>query len=245
MNHKRMLYGGMALLVLTLGAQERLGAQRPGVVRGAVLDAGSGEAVPLVLISVVGRGLSDTTDASGFYEIRGVPAGSVSIQARRIGFALATSTAYILLPDSVLLIHFVLTPQPLELEGVEVYGTVPESRAAIGAQVLTPRDLPGRGNILSALQGVVAGLQTSGRREDVGVRARQSHSSMLYVIDGTVITPPLTFYIDTQDVRCVEVRRGYRAAQEFRASISGQMYSGVVLIWTKGSLAPQPRECTA
>ena len=122
-------------------------------------------------------------------------------------------------------------------------GDPPPRRAAIGAQILTPKDLPGRGNILSALQGVVPGLQASGRREDAGVRARQSHASMLFVVDGTVITPPLTFYIDTQDVECVEVRRGYRASQEFRPSINGQTYSGVILIWTKGGLAPKPREC--
>lgn len=239
----RALRSGVFLLGLTLGGQVRLGAQRVGTVRGVVVDATNGQAVPMVIVSIVGRGLGDTTDAYGVYEITGVPSGSISIQARRIGFQPLISEHYALLPDSVLLLHFELTPQPVSLEGVEVRGEVPEARAAIGAKVLRPQDLPGRGNILSALQGVVAGIHASGRRDDVGIRARQSHASMLFVIDGTVVTPPLTFYIDTQDVECVEVRRGYRAAQEFRPSIRGEMYSGVILIWTRGSLAPQPREC--
>jgi hypothetical protein len=66
---------------------------------------------------------------------------------------------------------------------------------------------------------------------------------VLYVVNGSVITPPLQFYIDAADVDCVEVRRGYRAAQEFRRDILGPIYSGVVLIWTRGSTEPKPAQC--
>ncbi|HLB35508.1 MAG TPA: carboxypeptidase regulatory-like domain-containing protein [Gemmatimonadales bacterium] len=236
---------GVLLAGLVLGGRHQLEAQRSGSVRGVVLDAATAQVVPLVIVSVVGLVLRDTTDARGRYEIRGVPLGPVQVEARRLGFQPITSPVYALLADSILLVHFEMTPQAVTLEGVEVRGEPPEPRAAIGAKVLKQADLPGRGSILDALQGVVAGVQTSGRREDTRVTIRGSHADVLYVIDGTVVTPPLTFYIDTQDVECVEVRRGYRAAQEFRPSISGQLYSGVILIWTRGSLAPQPKECGA
>lgn len=232
------------LLLLGGAGQLRVEAQRPGTVRGVVLDGGSGGAVPLAVVSIVGRGLRDTTDAEGRYEIRGVPPGPVVVHARRIGFQPITSATYTMLSDSVLVVHFEMTPQPVNLPGVEVRGEPPEARAAIGAKVLRPEDLPGRGNILDALQGVVPGVQTTGRRDDTRVTIRGSHAEVLYVIDGVVVTPPLVFYIDSQDVECVEVRRGYRAAQEFRPSITGPMYSGVILIWTRGSLAPQPKECS-
>lgn len=230
--------------MLVGAGQHRLDAQRRGSVRGAVVDAATGEAVPQAIVSIVGRGLFDTTDARGRYQIRGVPSGSVMIHARRIGFEPAISPPYTLLPDSVLLVQFELTPLPVNLPPVEIRGEAPEPRAAIGARILRREDLPGRGNLLDALQGVVAGVQTTGRREDTRITIRGSHADVLYVIDGTVVTPPLTFYIDTQDVQCVEVRRGYRSAQEFRPSISGQLYSGVILIWTRGSLEPQPKECS-
>jgi hypothetical protein len=232
------------LLLLAGTGQARLEAQRSGTVRGMVLDAGTGGPVHLALVMIVGRGLHDTTDAEGRYEIRGVPPGPVMVSARRIGYQPLASPSYTLLSDSVLLVHFEMTPQPVDLEGVEVRGNPPEHRAAIGAKILRREDLPGRGNVLDALQGVVAGVQTTGRRDETRLRIRGSHAEALYVIDGTVVTPPLTFYVDSQDVQCVEVRRGYRAAQEFRPSITGQLYSGVILIWTRGSIAPQPKECT-
>jgi hypothetical protein len=245
MNQALVARAAMLGLGLALGGPLRLESQRPGTVRGAVFDAATGEEVPQVVVSLVGLGFRDTTDARGRYEFRGVPAGQVQVQARRLGFQPLISPSYTLRPDSVLLVHFEMTPHPVTLEGVEVRGEAPEPRAAIGAKVLRQADLPGRGSVLDALQGVVAGVQTSGRREDTRVTIRGSHADVLYVIDGTVVTPPLTFYIDTQDVECVEVRRGYRASQEFRPSISGQLYSGVILIWTRGSRAPQPKECGA
>jgi hypothetical protein len=240
---QRLAWNVIAVLGLLLMGQPRLEAQRRGIVRGFVFDASTGNPVPMATVSLGDGSLGDTTDANGRYAIERVPAGPVLLQVRRIGYQFLVSQPYRLAADSLLIVHFELTPQPVSLDEVEVRAEVEERRAAIGARVLTPRDLPGRGNIITALQGVVPGLQTSGRRDDAGAVMRQSHSSVLYVIDGVVVTPPLTFYIDTQDVDCVEVRRGYRAAQDFRASISGQMYSGVILIWTKGSLAPRPREC--
>ena len=238
---ERVARHAVLLLLLGSGAQRPLEAQRAGAVRGMVLDAATGEAVPRVLVSIVGRALHDTTDVEGRYEIHRVPAGTITLHVRRIGYQPIISPAYPLLADSVLLVHFEMTPQPVKLEGVEVRGEAPEPRAAIGAKILKRADLPGRGNVVNALQGVVAGVQTTGRREDTRVSIRGSHADVLYVIDGTIVTPPLTFYIDTQDVECVEVRRGYRAAQEFRPSISGQLYSGVILIWTKRGLPNRAR----
>jgi hypothetical protein len=66
---------------------------------------------------------------------------------------------------------------------------------------------------------------------------------VLHVLDGRVIRPPLTFYVEASIVECVEVRRGYRAVTEFKPSIAGENYSGVVLIWTQGALGSRPNKC--
>lgn len=214
-------------------------------MRGTVLDAIRGSPVLEVVVSIVGGELRATTDANGHYLISGVPPGLVRLTAQKVGFHPITTDYYTVRSDSTVLADFKLAPLAVKLSPLDIRGDRPEHRAAIGAKVLTTKDLPHRGNILTALQGTVAGLQTSGRRDDTRVRLRQSHAEVLYVIDGAVITPPLTFYIDTQDVQCVEIRRGYRAAQEFRMSINSEPYSGVILIWTRGSQAPMPRECDA
>ena len=59
-----------------------------------------------------------------------------------------------------------------------------------------------------------------------------------------VVRPPLVFYIDVAEVECVEVRKGFMAAQEFNPSLATQTYSGVILIWTRGSLGNKPQGCT-
>ena len=82
-----------------------------------------------------------------------------------------------------------------------------------------------------------------GRRDDTRLSVRESRADVLYVIDGLVITPPLTFYVDAGDVQCVEFRPGSSATLEFRPSIFGERYSGVLLIWTKGNSAPMPGQC--
>lgn len=232
-----------ALLVLAVSGAFPLAAQRPGSVRGVVLDAVTGAPLAQVIVAIVDRELTATTDPEGNYLIRGIAPGVVRLTAQKVGFHPITTSDYSIRSDSVVVSDFRLAPLAVNLPPLDVRGERTEGRAAIGAKILTPADLPSRGNVLTALQGVVAGLQTSGRRDDVRVRMRQSYAEALYVIDGTVVTPPLRFYIDTQDVACVEIRRGYRAAQEYRQSINSQPYSGVILIWTRGSVSPMPREC--
>lgn len=229
-------------LALVVSGSAPLQAQRAGSVRGVVLDAATRAPLQQVLVTIVGRPYSATTDATGAYRIDAVVPGQVRLTARRLGFHASTTSFHAVEPGAAIVVDFTLFPVAVDLEAVEVEAEPSVRRAAIGAQVLKGKDLP-RGDILTALQGTVPSLRTSGRRDDTRMRMRHSSSEVLYVIDGTVITPPLMFSIDSRDVDCVEVRPGYRAAQEFRPSINSEAYSGVVLIWTRGSRAPRPREC--
>ncbi len=80
-------------------------------------------------------------------------------------------------------------------------------------------------------------------RGDASGYSIRGGADVLWVIDGRVVEPPLTFRIGTHEVECVEVRRGQRAALEFRRSINSVRYSGVILVWTKGSTGRKPRQC--
>lgn len=229
-------------LALVASGPVPLPAQRTGTVRGVVLDSVTRAPLQKVVVTIEGRPYSATTDDDGAYQIHALVPGRVRLTAQKFGFRPITSSFYTVERGAVVVVDFTLAPLIVELDPVPVEGAPSERRAAIGAQVLRGEDLP-RGDLLTALRGTVPSLRTSGRRDDTRVRIRQSSSEVLYVIDGTVITPPLMFSIDSREVECVEVRPGYRAAQEFRPSINSEAYSGVVLIWTRGSRAPRPREC--
>jgi hypothetical protein len=229
-------------LALVVGGSMPLGAQRAGGVRGVVVDAVTRAPLPQAVVTIAGRPYSAVTDDQGAYRIDAIVPGQVRLTARKLGFQSSTTSFHTVTAGAVVIVDFKLAPLAVDLEPVAVEAEPSRRRAAIGSQVLRGEDLP-RGDILTALQGTVPSLRTSGRRDDTRVRIRQSSSEVLYVIDGTVITPPLMFSIDTREVECVEVRRGYRAAQEFRPSINSEAYSGVVLIWTRGSREPKPREC--
>jgi len=227
----------------TLGAPH-ISAQSGATVTGTVLDAVTGKPVPNVGITVLGSDLTTTSGSDGTYTLTGVPPGLVKVKAQIIGFHPITTPYYNLKPGGAESVNFKIAPLQVRLAAVEIVGERPEERQwAFGSNILTPEQLPNQGSVLEALNGTVAGLRMYGDKDGEGVAFRGSTRPALYVIDGVVVTPPLTFYIDVNEVECVEVRSGYRASQEFRPSISGATYSGVILIWTRGSIATRPREC--
>lgn len=231
---------------LLLGANPGdVGAQRKGRISGTVTDAISGDPIADVTVSVHGSDLNIGTDAEGRFLLDSVLPGLVKLRAQMLGYVPITTDYYTVLPDSTIPVSFKLAPLAYEVDGVEVTGLSPERewRREQSAHVLTKEDLPQQGNILNALQGVVPGVRVSGRHEDTRLSVRGAATDVLYVVDGQVLRPPLQFYIGASEVECVEVRRGYRAVMEYKPSIVGETYSGVVLIWTNGSLGPKPREC--
>jgi len=220
-------------------------AQSVGKVQGRVVDALSREPIPDVIVSVVGSALSSGTDEQGNYTIDSVMPGLVKVKAQILGYVPITTDYYTILPDSAIPVDFSLAPVLYELEQVEVTGQSPERRwvPRQGAVVLTKEQIPQRGDILNALHGLLPSVRVRGRRDDTRMVIRNAEADVLYVVDGNVIRPPLTFYIDAAQVECVEVRRGFSAVAEFKPSIVGENYAGVVLIWTRGALGPRPRAC--
>jgi hypothetical protein len=233
----------MVAALSALGAP-RLVAQNLATISGTVVDAITGNPVPDVSITIFGSDLTTTSRSDGTYTLEGVPPGLVKVKALIIGFHPITTPYYNLKPGGSESVNFKLAPLQVTLAPVEVVGDRPEERQwAFGSNILRREQLPRQGSVLDALNGTVAGLENFGTKDEQGVSMRNSTRPVLYVIDGVVVVPPLTFYIDVNDVECIEIRRGYRAAQEFRPSIAGRLYSGVLLIWTRGSITSRPREC--
>ncbi len=237
----------LAVLTLTVAGAlsvPQLTAQTPTTVSGTIIDAVTGKPVPNVAITVLGSDFTTITGSDGTYTLTNVPPGLIKVKAQIIGFHPITTPYYNLKPGESERVNFKLAPLRVQLAAVEILGDRPEERQwAFGSNILTSEQLPTQGSVLDALQGTVAGLDSYGDKDGQGVSFRNSGRPVLYVIDGVTVRPPLTFYIDVNEVECVEIRKGYRASQEFRMSINGPTYSGVILIWTRGSMAPRPREC--
>lgn len=233
----------LALAILVVPGCLR--AQYIGSISGRVVDAITREPIPDVIVSIVGSDLTAGTDSDGRFTVDSVMAGLVRVQAQILGYVSITTDYYTVRPESVEQVDFALAPVLYELDQVSVTGQRPAARwrAHQGAQVLTKEMIPQRGDILTAINGLVPAVRTTGRREDTRLVVRNAVADVLYVVDGQVIRPPLTFYIDAAGVDCVEVRRGYSAVAEFKPSIAGETYSGVVLIWTKGAIGPRPAQC--
>jgi hypothetical protein len=197
------------------------------------------------VVAVLGSNISVGTDEAGTYSIDSVVPGLVRLKAQLLGYVPITTDYYSVMPDTSIQVDFKLAPVAYELDAVEVTAEEPGRRWSRqqGARLLTAEQLPERGNILDALQGVVSGVRVRGRREDTRVVVRGAEADVLYVLDGTALRPPLTFYIDASEVDCVEIRKGFSAVLEFKPPGTGDTYAGVVLIFTEGYIGDRPPGC--
>src|SRR5688500_13290957 len=82
-----------ALLAIALAAPFVLAAQQPtGTVSGRITDASIGRGLPDVQVTITGTRIGAITGPNGEYTLVGVPVGSRTITARRIGYQAATRT---------------------------------------------------------------------------------------------------------------------------------------------------------
>lgn len=232
--------GGTLMLVASVA-----NGQSPGRITGSIADAVTRNPLGSVEVRISGLGRTAVTDAEGRYVIDSVPPGLVRVSAQIIGYVPITTQYYTVRPDTAIDVDFKLAPITVQLDPVEVTARrTPESESSLSTTLITRNQLPASGDVLDALQGTVAGVRVSGEHENRQTTIRGAHTDALYVINGTVVRPPLVFYIDVAEVECVEVRKGFMAAQEFNPSLATPTYSGVILIWTRGSLGNKPQGCT-
>ena len=243
----RMIAVLLAAPTLLHFAPAAIHGQQVGQISGQVTDAITGDPVVDVMVSVMGTTLAVGTDAEGRYSIDGVAPGLIRIKAQLLGFVPITTDYYTVFPDTTVAVNFKLAPVVYELDAVQVTGENPsrEYQYVQGSQLLTKEHLPGQGDILTALQGLIAGVRTRGTREDTRLVVRGAEADVIYVVDGNVIRPPLTFNIDVSDVACVEIRKGFSAVMEFKPSAIGPTYAGVVLIFTDSYIGARPRACVS
>lgn len=107
----------LALAGAPLAAQESTPTGRIG---GRILDATTGQGISDVGIQVVGTTLGAMSGFDGRYTIMNIPAGTVTIQARRIGYQPKTVTGILLDADGALALDITLDASNVQLEAVTV-----------------------------------------------------------------------------------------------------------------------------
>ena len=217
----------------------RLAAQQPtGTITGQVLDSASRQPLAGVTIVVEGTRLGTVSRDDGSFTIGGVPAGSYTLRARRIGFGAVPVTVNVE-SGATVSVTFVLDKRAAILDQVVVVGYNSQRKSSISGAVSTvevedlePRRVP---DVAQALQGQVAGLQvtqsTGAPGEEISIRIRGEgtigNNSPLFIVDG-VPTRNISF-LNPSDVQSYSVLKDASAASIYGSRAS----AGVIVITTR------------
>src|SRR5437867_3745388 len=190
-------------LVVGLLCTARLSAQNPvpptGTITGRVVDATTQQPVADVSVFVEGTRRGAVSGADGTFTIGGVPSGSQTVRARRIGFSAPVQIVTVPTNGSVAVI-FAVDRQAAILQEVVTTGYGTQRRVAITGSVATvDADAAKVGvtsNVNQMIEGRAAGVQITtnsgepGSGAQITIRGGSSISASnepLYVIDGVPI----------------------------------------------------------
>src|SRR5260370_5975349 len=149
----------------SLVPQTRYRALESSALRGRVTDAKTSQPVVGASVALEGTGWRATTDDNGQYHILGVAAGTYTLRASRIGFALQTQSVTVVEGRDVT-VGFPLRPAPTTLDPVVVTATqnetkiedIPAAYAVVHSAALANS---GAKTVLEALRSVTAATHPS------------------------------------------------------------------------------------
>ena len=139
------------LWIATLLPLHRIAAQEPtGRIVGRVIEAHTGRPLASAAVQLVGttRGVSTTDD--GRFTLAGIPAGTVTLHVRLLGYQPKTVTGILLLPDAVVEQNITLQETATQLAATVV--TASAERGAAGALLDEQRNARGIVNAVGSEQ---------------------------------------------------------------------------------------------
>ncbi|MBA3578529.1 MAG: SusC/RagA family TonB-linked outer membrane protein [Gemmatimonadaceae bacterium] len=255
----RVLLAAFAVALLPAG----LAAQDDGTIAGVVTDRASGRPLPEVQVQVAGTQRGSMTDREGRFTIRGVPAGTYEVRARRVGYA-PMSERVAVGAGATASVNFVMTESALTLQEVVVSAVTgaQERRVEIGTNVgqinVSTLQKGPITKLADVLQGRVAGVQlqsatgTSGGGQRIRIRGANSLSlsnEPLIFIDGVRASNSSGGYslggqdysrlndINPEEIENIDILKGPAAAALYGSVAS----NGVILITTKRGQAGAPQ----
>lgn len=216
-----------------------LSAQQPtGTITGQVIDSATRQPIAGVNVVVEGTRLGTVTRDDGTFTITGVPAGTHTVRARRIGYGSVPIIVNVA-DGSTVSVAFALEKRAAVLDQVVVVGYTTQRKSSITGSVtavdmgdLAPRRVP---DVAQALQGQVAGLtvtqSTGAPGDEISIRIRGEgtigNNSPLFIVDG-VPSRDISF-LNPADVQSMTVLKDASAASIYGSRAS----AGVIVITTK------------
>lgn len=178
--HARRSIVLLAVALLALVVHEPLSAQQQptGRIAGRVIDLNTGLGLPDVGIQVVGTTIGTISGIDGRYAITNVPAGTVTLHARRLGYQAKTITGILLDAEGSTQQNIGLNAATVQLQALEV--TADAERGSVNAAIDAQRSATG---IVSA----VSAEQIS-RSPDSDAAAAVQRVSGVTVQDGKFVT---------------------------------------------------------
>jgi len=186
-----MLVGGLLLMGSQLRAQGGT-----GTISGRVVDSASQQGIANVNIVIMGGQRGTLSRDDGGFTLTGVPTGTYTVRASRIGFRPQTQTA-VVNAGSTVSVQFVMNRQAAVLSEIVVTGYGTQRREAISGSVATvSADQANVGVVTNAnqmLNARIAGVQLTQNNGDPGagqqIRIRggtsiSASNDPLYVVDG-------------------------------------------------------------
>jgi len=108
--------------IASAGAQEptnAIPAARAGRIVGRILDASTGQGLSEVGVQIVGTTLGAMSAVEGRFSVPNIPAGTVTIQVRRLGYAPKTVTGILLSAGQTLEQNIAMQPATVQLQAVQ------------------------------------------------------------------------------------------------------------------------------
>lgn len=231
----------LAALLIGLGTGPLLA--QTGRVVGTVRDSVTGEPVAGVEILLVGTNRRAATAENGTYAIAGVPPGTYTIEARRVGYAAARHRGLVVAEGRIATADLRLTEVVSQLQEIVVTGVVGEVEATslgftVGRIAADQIPIPSA-NALESFQGRVAGVSVvpqgqPGSGTSIVLRTPTSISESsfpLLVIDGAILgtTTGTTADLQSLDIERIEVVKGAAAASLY----GSRAQAGVIQVVTR------------
>ncbi len=262
-----MRFGRYAFVAALLALGVPLAAQQPagGAITGRVTDRVSGQAVSDVRVQIVGTQRGGLTRTNGSYRIVGVPNGTYTVRASRIGYAAATAAATVS-ANGEATANFSLAVAENVLDKVTVSGATGGTARAreVGASVSridsTTFNVAAVTNLSQVLSARTPGVSVQSGGGTIGVSSRirlrgptsiNLSNDPLLVIDGLVSNNNTNNFsvgvgggttsrlddINPQDIEDIQVLKGAAATALYGTGAA----NGVIQITTKRGKAGKTR----
>jgi TonB-linked SusC/RagA family outer membrane protein len=215
-----------------------------GRITGTITDSTSGRPLGAVQVSVVGTRLGAVTDEAGRFTINAVPAGTRTLDIRRLGYKPYTSQAVSVTAGAAVTVDARLSAITLNLQAVVVTGVVDPTSGTrvpftVGRVDAENAPVPAT-NAVETIQGKIAGVTIvpsgqPGSGTNILLRSPTSinkSTSPLIVVDGVILSQSFdgsTADLESMDIESMEVVKGAAAASLYGSRAS----SGVIQIRTR------------